>query len=184
MKKDSKTKIASTYALALYEGAEERKVTSKVNEDIEKLLVVVKQDKDFIKYLSNPIWTVDSKKEALKEISKKLSLNSETLNCLNVIVDNNRFGEFAEILQGFKQVYYAQNGFVEVEVQSVKVLSTEQDKKLKINLENILNKKVVVNYEIKPELLGGLIVKYNSMMIDDSIKGKLNRLEIMMKGGQ
>lgn len=184
MKKDSKTKIASTYALALYEGAEERKSTFKVNEDIEKLLAVVNQDKDFVKYLSNPVWVSDSKKEALNEISKKLSLCSETLNCLNVIIDNNRFGEFIEILNGFKRIYYTKNGFVEVEVQSVKNLSLEQDKKLKSNLETILNKKVVVSYEIKPELLGGLVVKYNSMMIDDSIKGKLNRLEIMMKGGQ
>lgn len=48
----------------------------------------------------------------------------------------------------------------------------------------MLSQKVVVNYEICPEILGGLIVKFGSSMIDDSIRGKLNRLEIMMKGGQ
>lgn len=48
----------------------------------------------------------------------------------------------------------------------------------------MLSGKIVVNYEIRPELLGGLVVKFNSNMIDDSLKGKLNRLELIMKGGQ
>ena len=59
-----------------------------------------------------------------------------------------------------------------------------QDKKLRANLEKMLSRKVVVKYEIKPELLGGLVIKFNSNMIDDSLKSKLNRLELVMKGGQ
>ena len=73
---------------------------------------------------------------------------------------------------------------MEVEVQSAGALSPAQDKSLTAALEKMLSGKVVVNYQIRPEILGGLIVKFGSSMIDDSICGKLNRLEIMMKGGQ
>ena len=69
-------------------------------------------------------------------------------------------------------------------MQSAQALSNAQEKSLTANLEKMLSKKVVVNYEICSEILGGLIVKFGSSMIDDSIRGKLNRLEIMMKGGQ
>ena len=63
-------------------------------------------------------------------------------------------------------------------------LSETQHKKVLSMLEQKLGKKIVVNFQVDPEILGGLRVKYGSTMIDDSVLGKLNRLEIMMKGGQ
>lgn len=184
MKKDSKTKIARIYALALYEAAEEKKAVAKVSEDMQKLHEAVAADGNIVKYLANPIWDVNDKKATLKTIAQKLKLAPETLNCLDIIADNNRFGELALILADFKHISYQKAGIVEVDVQSVKPLSSAQDKKLKTNLEKMLSKKIVVNYEIKPELLGGLVIKFNSNMIDDSLKGKLSRLELVMKGGQ
>ena len=76
------------------------------------------------------------------------------------------------------------NGNVKEGVRVHKAKTSAKKKSLTANLEKMLSKKVVVNYEICPEILGGLIVKFGSSMIDDSIRGKLNRLEIMMKGGQ
>ena len=61
MKKISKSKIVSTYALALYEGAEEKKSVEKVFADVEKLLSAVKEDASIVKYLANPIWDVEAK---------------------------------------------------------------------------------------------------------------------------
>ena len=80
-------------------------------------------------------------------------------------------------------MYHVKHNIIEVSVESVKSLSSAQEKKLLTTLEKKLNKKVVVNHVLNPELLGGLRIQYNSNMIDDSIMGKLNRLEIMMKGG-
>lgn len=184
MKKDSKTKIARVYALALYEAAEEKKVVEKVSEDIIKLHDIISADADIVKNLANPLWAVEDKVSALKAVAVKLKLDSETLNCLNLIAENGRFAEMAQILDEFKHIYYAKHGITEVEVGTVKTLSATQDKKLRANLEKMLSSKVVVRYQIKPELLGGLVIKFNSNMIDDSLKSKLNRLELVMKGGQ
>lgn len=184
MKKDSKTKIASVYALALYEAAEEKKAVSKVYADVQTLQKLADEEKDFLKYFSNPLWDKDSKKSALKEIAAKIKIDSETLRCLDIIADNNRFAELKLILDGFVHLYYQKHDIVEVEVSSVKSLSAAQNKRLVAELEKKIGKKVVVKYALNPELLGGLRIKYGSNMIDDSIVGKLNRLEIMMKGGQ
>ncbi len=184
MKKISKSKIITTYALALYGAAEEKKAVSKVLDDVKTLIQVLKEDSSIIKYLSNPVWPADSKDEALKQVGKKLKLDKETLNCLEIISSNNRFSELLLILEEFVHIWYTKNGYVEVSVQSVQKLSIAQEKKLSSTLEKMLSKKVVLSYEVRPEILGGLIVKFGSSMIDDSIRGKLNRLEIMMKGGQ
>lgn len=184
MKKDSKTKIARVYAQALYEAAEAKKAVSQVSDDMMKLLEAVKADVGIVKYLANPLWKIDDKKAALQVVAAKIKLNAETLTCLNLIAENGRFMELPEILKAFKHIFYAKHDIEEVNVETVRELSAAQDKKLRANLEKMLSRKVVVRYEIKPELLGGLVIKFNSNMIDDSLKSKLNRLELVMKGGQ
>lgn len=184
MKKNSKTKIASVYALALYEAAEEKKAVGKVYADIQILQKLIDEEKDFLKYFSNPLWKADSKKSALKEIASKIKISSETLGCLDIVADNGRFAELKLILESFIHLYCQKHDIAEVEVSSVKPLNSSQNEKLVAGLEKKIGKKVVARYVINPELLGGLRIRYGSNMIDDSVMGKLNRLEIMMKGGQ
>ena len=184
MKKISKTKIATTYANALYQAAFELKAVEKVRNDVLELSKVIKADADFIQYLGNPIVDELDKKDVLKQVSKKLKLSSETLNCLDVMVDNLRLNQLQIILDEFVHVCYSKNNIQEVLVESVKSLSSTQEQKLQLNLEKLINKKVVISYEIQPELIGGLRIKYASEMIDNSIASKLNHLENVMKGGQ
>lgn len=183
LKKESKIKIAHKYAKALYEGSGDDGALKAVMGDMSKLQDLLKAEVEIVKYLANPLWSVESKKEVISEIAIRLKLAQETLNCLYVIADNNRFLELGNILSGFKSIYYEKHGIVEVMVETVKTLSKLQEDKLKDNLKKLLKKDVLVNYEVKPEILGGLIISYDSDMIDDSIKGKLNRLETVMKGG-
>ena len=184
MKKDSKTKTASKYALALYNSAVEKKSLSRVKNDVGVLAAIIDSDNNLIKDLSNPIWKTDSKKEALKAIAKKVKLCDETLNCLYIIADNNRFPELSFIFMEFENIYYTKQGIVPVVVETVKHLNPTQDKKLKTNLEKHLSKKVVVDYKINPEILGGLVVRFGSSMVDDSLQGKLKQIEQIMKGVQ
>lgn len=184
MKKVSKTKIRSTYASSLYQAAEEKKVLGKVMQDVDVLKTLIAENSQIISDLSNQIWPADSKRQALAEIVKKMKLSKEIGACLDVLVDNGRMSELSGILDEFKHIYYRQHNIEEVEVLTVRALSAAQDSKLKALLEKKLAKKVLINYTITPELLGGLIVKYGSSMIDDSLKGKLTRLDIIMKGGQ
>ena len=184
MKKISKAKIVSTYANALYEAAQKTQQLARVKEDVEQLIPVLKADSSIMKNLANPLWKHDSKQEAIAAVAHKLKLSVDTINCLDILVSNNRFSELLAILEEFQHIWYQKNGYVEVNVQSAQALTSEQEKHLTANLEKMLSEKVVLNHEICPEILGGLIVKFGSSMIDDSIRGKLNRLENMMKGGQ
>ena len=184
MKKISKSKIRSTYALSLYQAAEQNSAIEKVLRDVDALRQMIAEDSQIVTFLSNQIWTAESKKSAITEIAKKMNLSRDLKSCLDVMADNGRLGELSGVLDEFKHIYYQQHNIEEVEVLTVKALSAAQNSKLKTILEKKLSKKVLITYTIKPELLGGLVVKYGSSMIDDSIEGKLTRLEIIMKGGQ
>lgn len=184
VKKISKSKIASTYANALYEAAEESKALNKVWADAEKLRNLLRENDDWIKYLANPMVADNDKKDVLKKIAQKLKLDEDTLRCLDVVFENGRVTNLGGILDEFVHVYYRRNGYAEIEVETVKQLSAAQDKRLQQNLEKLLSKKVIVAYKIMPEIIGGLRIKFGSEMIDNSLASKLNRLEIEMKGVQ
>ena len=109
MKKDSKTKIARVYALALYEAAEERKAVPQVSDDMMKLLDAVRADAGIVKCLANPLWGLDDKKAALREVAARMKLNAETLNCLDLIAENGRFAELPQILEAFSHIYYVRH---------------------------------------------------------------------------
>lgn len=106
LKKISKSKIAATYALALYEAAAEKKAVAKVYDDVRKLQAEISEDADFIKYFANPVWNRDSKKETLNAVAAKMKLSSESRNCLDIIADNERLPELKEILQEFIHLYH------------------------------------------------------------------------------
>ncbi len=183
MKKNSKAKIAATYALALYEAAISKKNAEAVFEDVEKLRSIILNEPQIIKYLANPLWNNASKMEALGDIAQKTGLGNETLECLDVIAENRRFAELPLILDEFMHIYYAKNGIAEVKVVSAKKLSAAQSGRLQKKMETRLGRKVLLHNEVDAGILGGLRVMYGSEMIDASLEDKLNRLEIVMKGG-
>lgn len=184
MKQSSKSKIASSYANALYDAALEQNTERKVFAATQKLLDVINSDAQIVKYLVNPLWKIEEKKQAIREIGVKLGIDDETISCLDIVAENKRFAELKEILQEFENIYYQKNDIIKADVTSVIELTQEQQSQLMDALEKLLAKKVVVKYTIKPEILGGLLIQCGSKMIDDSLRGKLNKLELLLKGAK
>lgn len=182
MQKTSKYKIDRIYAKALLGGAAQDDAVKEVYAQTSELLEILQKDGDITLYFSSPLISLEEKISTAKEICKKSELAPELCRLMEIVAQNDRFSELAGILQEFCDMYLKNNGFVSVEVQSVKELSKTQDKNLQKNLEELLSKKVIIKYQIKPEILGGLIIRYESDIIDDSIKGKLSRIETAMKG--
>lgn len=181
MKKISKTKIATTYASALLEAALEKKTQDKVFADVLTMCDAA-AGSELVKYMTNPLWAEADKRAALADIGRKLKLTEITQNALHAVLENGRFAELSLILEEFVHLYYRQENMAEVSVDSAAKLSAAQTKKLVAVLENKLQRKVVLEAKVCPELIGGLRLKVGSKMFDDTIAAKLNRLEIMMKG--
>ena len=182
MKQDSKNKLALAYARAWFAAAGEAKREEEVWQDVKRLAAALAEDGRIIGMLRNPLWKVEAKKEAACEIGQKLELAEVSTHALETAAENNRLSLLPEILSAYERIYYEEADIVEVRVSTAMPLSAEQGSRLIAALEKRLGKKVVVKYKIAPEILGGLLVEYGSAMFDDSLKGKLTKLELLMTG--
>ncbi|MDR1694410.1 MAG: ATP synthase F1 subunit delta [Lactobacillaceae bacterium] len=182
MKKKTKIQISSTYAEAWYEAALQEKELDKAFADGKKL------EKAFIpgdiKELSNPVLPKIVKEKIISNIGKKLNLSVSTQRFLDILNENKRLDEIFNIIRNFNSLYFKAKNIVEVCVQTVKPLNASQDDRLKKNLENFLAKDVVINYDIRADIIGGLKIMYDTYEIDDSVKGKLEKMESIMKGSE
>ena len=182
--KNNKNKLSLSYAKAVYEAAADTKNEDKVLSDFNMLKAAMKSDSHILTMLSNPLWQPEAKKEALQEIVQKLELNEITLNFLTTAADNNRLSLLPLVFDDYRELYFTGHNMVEVKVSSVSGLNSDQHNQLQAALEKWLKKKVVINYKIEPEILGGLLIECGSMIFDDSVKGKLEKLKNQMKGNK
>lgn len=180
MKKKSVLEIAQLYAKSFFDAALEKDALEKAFADAEALLMLLSADD--VVALSNPLLDRDIQKDIISEISKKAKFSKEMKNLLDTLVENNRIDALFNILHSFKSLYYKEKDIVEVMVDTVQELDKTQQDKLAKALEKCLSKNVVVSYNIQPEILGGLRVKYGTYQIDDSVLGKLRQIETVMKG--
>ena len=173
MKKVSKAQIVQNYAKALFEAALSDKTLKTVAQDCNNMADTIKNIPE-LKILNNPNLKISQKQLMAKEIATKLQVCKTTENFLITLAEKNRFREINTILDKFRTIYYKSQNILEVFVQSVQPLTSAQQKHLQ--------QEIIINYNINPNILGGLIIEYGSTRIDDSLKGKLSRLEQVMKG--
>lgn len=182
MNKGSKLKNAILYATSLYEGAEQCNKLEQTHSDAAELQKVLTNDASGFAMLNNPIWAAKAKQEIVSAIAQKLKLASPLTNLLKILVENRKIDELGLILDQFKEIYNKKQNIVEADVETVVELSAEQDKKLKQKLNNLFKKDVIVNYHLNPQILGGLVIKCGTVLIDSSVKHQLDSLEQLMKG--
>lgn len=182
MKKNEQNKLIRSYAEALFDASEKAGKTENVLSEAESLFAALSEKPEIARYLSSPIWDNRSKKEALEKIAGDRNLSEPLRGLFRVMADNGRVGLLTEVLPEFKQVYYLKKHISQVLVKTAVGLTESQKNNLSAAMEKYTGNKVVVKYQIIPELLGGLLVECGSELIDDSVKGKLDRLELLMKG--
>ncbi len=181
MAKISELQIAENYANALFKAAEAENLLEKVRLDCQNLNELIGQTPQ-INVLNNPEFKLSEKKNLLAQIAKVLNLSQPTVNFLELLAEKRRFNSLRKILDCFKHLDLQKRGILEVSAESVQELSDKQKQKLEKGLEKALNTPIIVNYKINPAILGGLSIQYNSVKVDDSVAGKLQRLEQIMKG--
>ncbi|MFI3241186.1 MAG: ATP synthase F1 subunit delta [Alphaproteobacteria bacterium] len=175
MKKTSKTKIATVYATAIFDAVKNH---DKILVEIQDLLETLKKDDDLTKFLSNPIVDLSIK----KQVVESLKLSQEVKDSILVVTENNRSANIKEILEEFVSLYYKQKNIIVVDVVSTYALKEKQLKELEKKLVSKLGQEIIIKNAIDTDILGGLVIKYNSQMLDASVLGKIKNFEKLMKG--
>jgi F-type H+-transporting ATPase subunit delta len=174
--------IAGRYAGALFELADEQHVLDQTARDLETLKSLLADNADLRAALRNPLFDNAQQGRAAIEVAKAAGLSPIILKFLGVLARNRRLFALEAIADAFLAELARRRGELTVDVSSAQPLSSEQAQRLTEKLNQTLAAKVRINAKVDPGLLGGLVVKIGSKLIDSSIRTKLVGLERLMKG--
>lgn len=173
--------VAGRYALALFELAEEAGSLDEVRADLNGLGSALKTSDDLKRLVANPVFSREDQGRAMAAVLDKAGANALTKNFIALVARKRRLGMLKDMIKAYDTLLADKRGEVTAEVTSAHKLKAEQIKKLKAALKASLGREVQVETSIDQSLLGGLIVKVGSRMIDSSLRTKLSKLKIAMK---
>ena len=177
----SRELIADRYASALYELSSETKCTDEVLNDLLKIKNYINQSSDFKLLIKSPLISAGEKMNILKKILSNHSSNALTSNFIKVITYNKRINFLPIIIDRYNSINTEKRGDVIADITSAEILTDQQKKGIKSQLGSMLGEKLSLNFKIDNKIIGGLIVKVGSKMIDSSLNSKINKLKIAMK---
>jgi len=175
------TGIAARYATAVFELAIEDKSLAALESDIDALDSALSESDEFTVLINSPIYTRDQQGTAIAEIARKMSLSATTSNTLVLMASKRRLFVLPQLLASLRSLIADEKDEVTADVTAAKALSTGQQTKLAKSLKASFGKDVKINMAVDESLIGGLIVKVGSKMIDTSIASKLANLQNAMK---
>jgi F-type H+-transporting ATPase subunit delta len=176
--------IAQRYAVSLLDMAEEAKSVEAVEKDVNDLLTMVEASPDLQTLIKNPLFSRTQQSNAVLALAKKAGFNKLTSNFLGVLVANRRLPYLEAAIKAFRTELTKRRGEMEAFIETAYALTPAQTDKLQKQLSKTLGTNVTLNVQINKELLGGLTVTVGSRMIDNSVRRKLERLQIAMNANE
>lgn len=174
--------VAGRYASALFELASETGNVAKVEGDLAKFEALVVESSDFARMLRSPVIPSDEQSAALEAVLSRAGLSTEAINFFRLLAANRRLFSAVDAAKAFRALAAKARGEAVAEVVSAMPLSEAQLAELRDILSRSVGKNVTLAAKVDASILGGLIVKLGSRMIDNSLKTKLDTMRLTLKG--
>lgn len=174
--------IANRYASALYELADSSKALDDVAADLTSLKRMIESSSELASLVRSPVFSRAEKQKAMMAILDKAGAKSLTKNFIGVVIEHRRLYAVLAVIRAFTDMLARRRGQVSAEVVSAQPLSPEQVKKVEDVFRIALSREVDMDISVDPSLIGGMVVKFGSRMIDFSLKTKLQNLQVAMRG--
>lgn len=174
--------IAGRYATALFDLARDAGQLDAVAKDLDSLSAMLGQSADLVRLVRSPVFSREEQARAIAVVAEKAGFADLVRRFLGVLATNRRLFVLADVIAGFKRLLSNHRGETVAEVTSAVPLSDAQLQQIKSSLSSDAAGNVVIDAKVDADLIGGLVVKFGSRMIDASIRTKLNNLKTAMKG--
>ncbi len=176
------TGLAGRYATALFGLAEAEGLLDQVADDLNALAAMIRENDDLGRLVRSPVVSRIEQGRAMAGIMEKSSMCELTRRFVGVVANNHRLPALQDMILSYMGILSAHRGEATAEVISASKLTKKQLNDVTASLKKALGTKVSVSNEVDPGLLGGLMVKVGSRMVDSSLRTKLQRLQLAMMG--
>ena len=173
--------VSGRYATALFELARDAKSIDAVKADLDKFDAMLGESADLKRLVRSPVFAADAQLKALSAVLDKAGISGTAANFLKVLTNNRRLFAVADVTRDFRALVARFKGEASAEVTVAEPLSDKNLDALKAALKQVSGKDVTLNVKVDPSIIGGLVVKLGSRMVDSSLRTKLNSIKHAMK---
>ncbi len=174
--------LAERYAAALFDLADERHALDAVAGDLRELRAMLAESPDLARLVRSPVLSREAQGKAIAALAERAGLSPLTRDFLGVVARNRRLFAAPAMIDSYLAKLAQRRGEVTAEVTAAQPLSEAQNAALGEQLRRAVGRRVTVDIRVDPSLLGGMIVKVGSRMIDSSLRSKLQRLRLALRG--
>ena len=174
--------VPGRYASALFELAEEANAVDEVGTDLSRFQLLLDQSDDLRRLVRSPVFSADDQLAALDAICARAEIRGLAANFIRLVTRNRRLFAIADMIKAYRALTAQARGEIAAEVTSAEALSQTHVEELKAAIKSAVGRDVDLALKLDPAILGGLVVKIGSRMVDNSLKTKLQNLRIAMKG--
>ena len=173
--------VSGRYATALFDLARDERSIDAVKADLDGFDRLLADNPDLARLVRSPVFTADEQAKALNAVLAKAGIGGTTAKFLGVLTANRRLFAVRDIIRAFNALVARFKGEVSADVTVAEPLSDKNLDALKTALKSVSGKDVTLNVNVDPSIIGGLVVKLGSRMVDSSLRTKLNSIKHAMK---
>ena len=173
--------VSGRYATALFELARDEKSIDAVRADLDRFEAMLADSADLKRLVRSPVFSAESQSRALATVLDKAGISGIAAKCLKVLTANRRLFAVSDVIRAFRALVARFKGEATADVTVAEMLSDKNLAALKTALKTVTGKDVALNVNVDPSIIGGLVVKLGSRMVDSSLRTKLNSIKHAMK---
>jgi F-type H+-transporting ATPase subunit delta len=173
--------VSGRYATALFELARDEKIVDAVMTDLTKFEAMMADSEDLTRLVRSPIFGADVQSKALAAVLDKAGISGISAKFLKLLTANRRLFAVRDVIRAFRALVAKFKGEAMADVTVAEPLSDKNLDALKTALKSVTGKDVALNVKVDPAIIGGLVVKLGSRMVDSSLRTKLNSIKHAMK---
>ena len=173
--------VAGRYALALFELARDEKAIDDVSRNLDSLDALIKDSPDLARLIRSPTFAAEDQIRALDAVMARAGIVGLAANVLRLVASKRRLFILPHMIRGYRALVAESKGIVSAEVRLAEEPSAKVLDEIKAALREMAGSDIDLTVRIDPSLIGGLVVKVGSRMVDASLKTKLNSIRIAMK---
>jgi F-type H+-transporting ATPase subunit delta len=173
--------VSGRYATALFELARDEQSVDAVQADLDKFNAMLAESVDLRRLVRSPVFGAEVQLKALSAVLDQAGISGAAGNFLKVLTANRRLFAVAEVIRAFNSLVAKYRGEASADVTVADALSDKNLDALKVALKAVTGKDVTLNVKVDPAIIGGLVVKVGSRMVDSSLRTKLNSIKHAMK---